>query len=111
MSEEDNVLRLKTFSYIADNKDLAPRLGMDFPAHNTDNSKSCLNCHGLSEEVASSLVLMNNQFKGMGFRDIPPVPHKHKLDLDGDGIEEGAWEESQALEFNCFFCHKPDWSK
>ena len=101
MSEESNALKLKTFSYIVDNKDLAPRLGMDFPAHNTDNSKSCLNCHGLSKEVASNLILMNDQFRKLGFRDIPSVPHKHKLDLDSDKIND----------FNCFFCHKPDWDK
>ena len=96
----DNSSGLKTFSYISSNKSLAPKLGMDFPAHNTDNSKTCLNCHGIAI-AKSKLGTMNSQFKKMGFEEIPVIPHEHKFDLDRNGVND----------FNCLFCHKPDWAK
>ena len=98
--DNNNGTDLKTFSYISSNKSLAPKLGMDFPAHNTDNSKTCLNCHGLTI-AKSDLDRMNPQFKKMGFGEIPVIPHEHKFDLDRNGVND----------FNCLFCHKPDWSK
>ena len=68
---------------IEKNRANAPTMNLDFPAHQKNEFKSCLGCHGISDKVASKRdQILNPQFKKMGFSSIPVIPHEHNENLN-----------------------------
>ena len=83
---------LISFNQVLINKQFAPKISATFPAHNTNNSLSCLGCHGIDIDIVEKRPRLEKSFN----KKIPVIPHEHKVDINSDGVND----------LDCFSCHK-----